>query len=61
MKKKELILTLRNAKTAHLIYNTLPIKSKVQKWGEEIYLDTPLNIELEKNARSIVEYGEIAF
>ena len=61
MKKKELILTLRNAKTPHLIYNALPIKFKVQKWGKEIYFDTPLNIELEKNARSIVEYGEIAF
>ena len=34
---KELILKLRNTKTAHIIYNALPFKSVVQKWGEEIY------------------------
>ena len=58
---KELILKLRNTKTAHIIYNALPFKSVVQKWGEEIYFDTPLNINLESNARSVVDYGEIAF
>ena len=58
---KELILKLRNTKTADLIYDALPFQSKVNKWGEEIYFDTPLNIDLDKDARSVIEYGEIAF
>ena len=58
---KELILKLRNTKTAHIIYNALPFQSIVQKWGEEIYFDTPLNINLDPDARSVVEYGEVAF
>ncbi len=58
---KELILKLRNTQTAELIYNALPFRSKVNKWGEEIYFDTPLNIDLDTNARSVIEYGEIAF
>ena len=58
---KELILKLRNTNTAELIYNALPFRSKVNRWGEEIYFDTPLNIDLDKDARSVIEYGEIAF
>ena len=58
---KELILKLRNTQTAELIYNALPFRSKVNRWGEEIYFDTPLNIDLDTNARSVIEYGEIAF
>jgi len=59
--KKELKLKLRDTKTANLIFNALPFQSKVQRWGEEIYFDTPLNIDLEEDARSVVEYGEVAF
>jgi hypothetical protein len=39
----------------------LPLKSKVQKWGDEIYFETGLSIELESDAKSIVNIGEIAF
>ena len=60
-KEKELILNLRDTPTAELIYDALPFSSTVKKWGEEIYFETPLNIELEDNAKSVVEFGEIAF
>ena len=36
--KAELILELRETLTADIIYNSLPLKSKIQKWGEEIFL-----------------------
>ena len=60
-KEKELILNLRDTPTAELIYDALPFSSTVKKWGEEIYFETPLDIELEDNARAVVEFGEIAF
>ena len=60
-KGKELVFELRDTLTADIIYNSLPLKSKIQKWGEEIYFDTGLSIELEKNAKSVVNIGEIAF
>ena len=60
-KDKELILHLRDTPTAELIYDALPFSSSVKKWGEEIYFETPVNIELEDNARAVVEFGEIAF
>ncbi len=59
--EKKIILVLRDTPTADKIYNALPFESKVQKWGEEIFFNTDLNIELEKDARSVVELGEIAF
>ena len=60
-KGKELVFELRDTLTADIIYNSLPLKSKIQKWGEEIYFETGLSIELEKNAKSVVNIGEIAF
>ena len=60
-KYKELILNLRNTPTADIIYDLLPFSSTVKKWGEEIYFETPVSIELEENARAVVEFGEIAF
>ena len=47
--------------TADTIYNSLPLKSKIQKWGEEFFFETGLNVELENNAKSVVNIGEIAF
>ena len=60
-KDKELILNLRDTPTANIIYDSIPFSSTVKKWGEEIYFETPVNIELEDNARAVVEFGEIAF
>ena len=60
-KEIKLVLDLRETLTADKIYNALPLKSKVQKWGDEIYFETGLSIELESDAKSIVNIGEIAF
>ena len=59
--KAELILELRATLTTDIIYNSLPLKSKIQKWGEEFFFETGLNVELENNAKSVVNIGEIAF
>ena len=60
-KEKNLILNLRDTPTAELIYDAVPFSSKVKKWGEEIYFETPIKAELENNAREVVDFGEIAF
>ena len=60
-KDKNLVLMLRDTPTANLIYDALPLTSKVKKWGEEIYFEIPVDVELEDNARAVVKFGEIAF
>ena len=60
-KDKNLVLKLRDTPTADIIYKVLPFTSTVKKWGEEIYFETPVDVELEDNASAVVEFGEIAF
>ena len=43
------------------IQDVLPISARCQKWGKEIYFDTVIKVEKEKEAKQIVEKGEIAF
>ena len=47
--------------TAKVIYSKLPIIGKVNFWGNEVYFYTNLKIKIEKDARQIVEKGEIAY
>lgn len=53
--------TLFDTPTADTIYNHLPIKSKVETWGEEIYFETPVEAALENDAKDVVELGELAY
>ena len=61
IKSKQIKINLLDTNTAHLICKSLPITSKIQKWGEEIFFNTNLIIPLEKNAKEVVNLGEIAF
>jgi len=61
IKNKTLVLYLKDTKTASIIYESLPIQSEISTWGEEIYFSTKLLIEKEPDAKSVVEFGEIAF
>jgi len=53
--------TLRETPTAQSIANVLPITSRAQTWGEEIYFPVPVRAELEADAKDVVEAGELAF
>ena len=56
-------IKLRSTNTANVIKNDLPFKSIVKTWGEEIYFEVPItqDISLEKNAKDIINLGEIAY
>ena len=47
--------------TAHKIWNSLPISSNIKTWGKEIYFYTDVVANKEPNAKSIIEFGEIAY
>jgi hypothetical protein len=52
---------LKNTPTTQKIMKILPIESRVNVWGEEIYFDIPLQVELQPDAREEVEVGELGY
>tara|TARA_B110000438_G_scaffold120849_1_gene117989 strand:+ start:1368 stop:1739 length:372 start_codon:yes stop_codon:yes gene_type:complete len=52
---------LNNSPTSNLLYDSLPITSESQIWGDEIYFSTQIKIENDDWAKEIVELGDIAF
>lgn len=56
----EAYATLSNTKTASAVVNSLPFDSVVHRWGEEIYFEVPLELELE-NGKEVLEIGDIAY
>ncbi len=52
---------LNESKTAQLIWEALPIETKTNLWGEEIYFSIPVKTGLEERAREVVSAGELGY
>jgi len=52
---------LYDTPTANLVYNSLPLCSKFNTWGDEIYFQIPVKAGLEEGAREEVKSGEIGY
>ena len=57
----ELVARLLDTPTATAIYDKLPIESRAQTWGEEVYFEVPVQASREDDAKDVIEAGEIAF
>ncbi len=51
---------LNDTRTASTIYSSLPIKSKVNLWGKEIYFSVDIHCS-DENGKELVEKGDIAY
>jgi hypothetical protein len=47
--------------TGNQIYNNLPIKGRVNRWGKEIYFSIPVEANLEVGASDVVAKGDLAY
>lgn len=51
---------LNNTATARALLGILPVKARVNTWGDEIYFDVPLNMEIE-GGTEVVQVGDMAY
>ena len=51
---------LNNSPTAQKIYASLPIKSSINRWGDEIYFKIPVESEIE-NGIEFLDEGSLAY
>lgn len=56
----EVIAQLNETKTAQAIWEALPIKGRVNLWGEEIYFSIPLKLEIE-SGKELVNIGDLGY
>ena len=57
----EIEAELYDSYTDKKIYENLPIEGVVNRWGDEIYFDIPMHVELEADAKDILEKGDLGF
>lgn len=53
-------IDLNDSDTAEAIWLATPFEGYTNVWGDEIYFEIPVKVELE-NGRSVMEVGEVAY
>jgi hypothetical protein len=52
---------LGESATAQALATALPLEGRAHRWGEEIYFAIPVAVELEPEARTVVQVGDLGF
>ncbi len=47
--------------TGEAILAALPLESRANVWGQEIYFDVPVKLESEPDARQVVDVGDLGY
>ena len=56
-----IVVELNNTDTAEKIYDSCPINSVTNTWGNEIYFETDIKVKKDKTAKDVIKLGEIAY
>jgi hypothetical protein len=53
--------TLNDSATAEAIWNALPLESKANTWGDEIYFDIGISADMELGASATVQLYDLGY
>lgn len=56
-----LTAVLRDTPTARALMERLPVRSRANTWGEEIYFGVPIVAELDADAAEVVDPGSVCY
>jgi uncharacterized protein len=51
---------MNGTKTAEAIWQALPLKSKAETWGDEVYFEIPIKLDLE-DGKELVAAGDLGY
>ncbi|MBC7328419.1 hypothetical protein H5T87_09960, partial [bacterium] len=51
---------IHDTKIGKALYDALPIRTPVERWGKEVYFPTPVNCEVE-NPQETVQLGDMGY
>jgi len=57
----ELDVSFNDTETARAVYDSLPVETGFNVWGDEFYFDVPVNMELDDTATTSVKAGDIGY
>ncbi|MGC8825640.1 MAG: cyclophilin-like fold protein [Anaerolineae bacterium] len=52
---------LNDSPTADAIWNVLPLEARGSTWGDEIYFPIPVHLPPAKDAKEVVELGDLGY
>ncbi|HEY7677004.1 MAG TPA: cyclophilin-like fold protein [Candidatus Methylomirabilis sp.] len=53
--------SLNDSATAGLLWDALPMEAAGETWGDEIYFGIPVRAELGKDAKEVVQLGDLGY
>jgi uncharacterized protein len=57
----ELTAELADTPTTAALKKVLPVEGSANTWGEEVYFSIPVSVDLEPDARQVVDPGTVCF
>ncbi len=52
---------LNDSPTARAVWDALPLEGRAAVWGDEVYFETPVEVEEAPDATTVVELGALAY
>lgn len=50
-----------DTQTVEALKEAVPFTAEVNRWGDEVYFETPVSAGLERDARALMKLGEVAY